>query len=97
MHKTIEQKFCWIKDQVKEIDNAFKREKGPGSSTGNTTLRWLRWMKPDQGWYALSIDGCVDNAKDKAGCGGVIRDDEGSWITCFSTNLGSCSVDERKV
>lgn len=51
-------------------------------------------MKPDQGWYALNTDSCVNHAEDRVGCEGVIRDDEGNWLTGFSTNHGTCLVDE---
>ncbi|KAK4270879.1 hypothetical protein QN277_019646 [Acacia crassicarpa] len=44
----------------------------------------------------LSVDGAVSQGSKKAGCGGIIRNNKGEWISGFSHFLGRCDVEEAE-
>ncbi|KAF7831289.1 ribonuclease H [Senna tora] len=46
------------------------------------------WCKPDRGWIKVNTDGAVCRINKKAGCGGLLRNSDGTWIKGFSANLG---------
>ncbi|GAU13699.1 hypothetical protein TSUD_348030 [Trifolium subterraneum] len=50
----------------------------------------VRWEAPRNGWISLNTDGAVQHGV--AGCGGVLRDYQGNWITGFSKFIGTASV-----
>ncbi|KAL0000220.1 hypothetical protein SO802_019822 [Lithocarpus litseifolius] len=58
--------------------------------------RSIRWEKPAMGWKKLNTDGSVLGSCGQAGCGGVVRDDQGNWIAGFSRHIGTtnCFVAE---
>lgn len=68
----------------------------PSEGGRSSTLKWLKWRKPDRGWYEMNIDGYVNPKESKAGCRGVFRNDKGNQITGFYANLGTCTVDEAE-
>ena len=47
-----------------------------------------RWEKPPEGWIKLNTDGCVAGSMGLAGCGGVVHDSHGEWISGFSRHIG---------
>ena len=47
-------------------------------------LKGIRWERLPQGWVKLNTDGSANGTSELAGCGGVIRNDEGQWIVGFS-------------
>ncbi|KAK8489477.1 hypothetical protein V6N11_024235 [Hibiscus sabdariffa] len=47
-----------------------------------------QWMKPSGGWCKLNIDWVVNRVSGLASCGGVIRDEEGTWLLGFSKKIG---------
>ena len=47
-----------------------------------------RWEKPPEGWMKLNSDGCAAGSSGLAGCGGVVRDSHGNWVTGFSRHIG---------
>ncbi|KAK4267638.1 hypothetical protein QN277_024391 [Acacia crassicarpa] len=51
-----------------------------------------RWSPPPPGWFKLNVDGAVSLSEMKAGCGGVIRDHMGLWISGFTQTLGFCNA-----
>ena len=51
-------------------------------------VKRIRWEKPPDGWMKLNTDGSVIGSKGVAGCGGVIRDDGGNWISGFTKRIG---------
>ncbi|KAK9029308.1 hypothetical protein V6N11_026427 [Hibiscus sabdariffa] len=57
----------------------------------------VRWTKPQFGWHKLNSDGALDNRNGVASCGGLIRDDGGSWLIGFSKRIGICSVLEAEL
>ena len=50
--------------------------------------RPIRWTKPDSGWFKLNTDGSSLNNLGIARGGGLIRDDNGSWIVGFARKVG---------
>lgn len=51
----------------------------------------VSWIRPPSGQYKINTDGSVLSSG-SAACGGVIRDDNGSWIMSFLCPLGLCSI-----
>ncbi|KAK6939235.1 Ribonuclease H domain [Dillenia turbinata] len=54
--------------------------------------KWIKWTPPKQGSVKLNSDGAVDRSSGKAGAGGLIRDNEGIWITGFHVMVGKTDV-----
>jgi ribonuclease HI len=52
----------------------------------------IAWISPPTDWFALNIDGAAKQSEKTAGCGGVIRDDKGSWIDGFAKALGDTTA-----
>jgi ribonuclease HI len=52
----------------------------------------IAWLLPSTGWIALNTDGAAKAMEKKAGCGGVLRDDKGSWIDGFAKALGDTTA-----
>ncbi|KAF7826059.1 ribonuclease H [Senna tora] len=51
------------------------------------------WLDPPpSNWYKINTDGSVVGEQGMAGCGGIIRNDQGNWISGFLSFIGSCSV-----
>lgn len=96
MHYSEMQKAHWIKKQIEEVNRAFLNALKPGGKSLGGATRWLRWVKPTQGWVVINTDGSVNLRDKNAGCGGVIRDDKGDWIIGFSMSIGCCSVEEAE-
>lgn len=49
----------------------------------------VRWTPPPSGWYKLNTDGSVGGISNRAGAGGLIRDERGTWTSWFSRFVGS--------
>ncbi|MCI33932.1 putative ribonuclease H protein, partial [Trifolium medium] len=45
------------------------------------------WENPPHGWYCLNTDGAAKDSSGVAGCGGLIRDDNGNWVCGFAKYL----------
>nr|AFK41923.1 unknown [Lotus japonicus] len=45
------------------------------------------WTKPRRGWLKLNVDGSLLPDPLSAGCGGVLRDSSGKWISGFAVKL----------
>ncbi|MCI26318.1 putative non-LTR retroelement reverse transcriptase [Trifolium medium] len=50
----------------------------------------VHWMPPNSGWVIINTDGAVKDGN-VAGCGGLIRGEDGSWICGFTKGLGVCT------
>lgn len=48
-----------------------------------------RWERPPKGWMKLNTDGCAAGSPGLAGCGGVVRDSNGEWVSGFSRLIGT--------
>ncbi|KAF7834787.1 putative ribonuclease H protein At1g65750 family [Senna tora] len=55
------------------------------------STKFIRWKPPRDDFVKCNVDGSVYEGKDAA-CGGLLRDAAGDFITCFSSNLGRCSI-----
>ncbi|KAF7811828.1 ribonuclease H [Senna tora] len=80
-----------VMEYVKEINNAndifdLSREQVRRQEV------LVAWEKLNVGWVKVNSDGAVKSTEGKAGCGALIRDHNGTWITGVIRNLGRCSV-----
>jgi ribonuclease HI len=57
----------------------------------NNVIENIHWQPPSLGWIRLNTDG-ASKGEDIAGCGGVLRGNNGEWICGFSKGLGACSA-----
>ena len=57
----------------------------------NKVIENIHWQSPDLGWIRLNTDG-ASKGEDIAGCGRVLRGNNGEWICGFSKGLGACSA-----
>ncbi|KAK4252645.1 hypothetical protein QN277_014390 [Acacia crassicarpa] len=54
------------------------------------------WSPPPYDWCKINVDGAVTADGSLAGCGGVLRDARGVWLSGFSYHLGICSALEAE-
>ncbi|KAK2380517.1 phragmoplast orienting kinesin [Trifolium repens] len=47
----------------------------------------ISWLPPPPGWIAMNTDGAAKTSERRAGCGGVLRNDNGTWIAGFTKAL----------
>ncbi|KAL4299003.1 hypothetical protein AHAS_Ahas17G0057400 [Arachis hypogaea] len=47
---------------------------------------------PPCDWITLNTDGSMNGFTKKAGCGGLLRNENSKWIGGFSFNIGSCTA-----
>jgi hypothetical protein len=52
-------------------------------------LREIQQTSPLSGWIRLSTDGAAKVEVGVAGCGGILRNDNGVWMASFSKH-GDC-------
>ncbi|KAF7812710.1 RNA-directed DNA polymerase [Senna tora] len=52
----------------------------------------VAWEKPREGWIKINSDGAVKTSYNKARCGALIRDHNGTWISGVIRNLVNYSV-----
>ena len=60
-----------------------------GLVTKRTIIRSVRWEKLMAGWLTLNTDGSATGNSSLAGGGGLIRDENGDWVTGFARRIGS--------
>ena len=53
--------------------------------------------EPQVGWKKLNTDGASKGNPGLAGCGGVVRDENGRWIAGFSRHIGVTSSFEAEL
>ena len=58
------------------------------SKPNRRVMKQIRWEKPQMGWYKLNTDGASESGVYRTGCGGIIRDEQGQWITGFVRRIG---------
>nr|KYP65942.1 Putative ribonuclease H protein At1g65750 family [Cajanus cajan] len=83
-----------IKRRCLEINRAYKEcstfsSKILGDPYGSSLIRW---QPPPLGSIKLNCDRAVHGVGRKAGCGGIIKDYLGGFITGFPCKLGQCSI-----
>ncbi|CAN1319811.1 Putative ribonuclease H protein At1g65750 [Linum perenne] len=85
---SIKSAYCLLKEINTEVESsAWMRVwnwKGPNKLIG--------WRLGGEGWYTLNTDGSLRSSTNSATAGGIIRDDNGRFVTAFASNLGCCSV-----
>lgn len=52
-------------------------------------MRAIHWERPIAGWKKLNTDGSCLGGVDRAGCGGLVRNEQGQWVAGFSRHIGS--------
>ena len=60
-------------------------------------IKRVRWEKPQVVWKKLNTDGASKGNPGLAGCGGVVRDENGGWIAGFSRLIGVTSSFEAEL
>ncbi|PNX66909.1 ribonuclease H, partial [Trifolium pratense] len=77
-----------ILKMVDDIDNC--NHHSMNISHGNTVF--IGWKKPQEGWVKLNCDGAYKDTLELAGCGGLLRDSNGRWLTGYSRKIGTCDA-----
>ena len=49
----------------------------------------IRWEKPPRRWKKLNTDGSIIGCMERAGCGGVVREEHGNWVAGFTRHVGT--------
>ncbi|XP_042035111.1 uncharacterized protein LOC121781439 [Salvia splendens] len=57
----------------------------------------IKWNPPDDPWIKLNTDGAYNEATDKAGGGGIVRDHEGNMLAAFAYPLEAHSALEAEL
>ncbi|CAN1822650.1 Putative ribonuclease H protein At1g65750 [Linum perenne] len=52
----------------------------------------IGWRLGGEGWFTLNTGGSFRPSSNLVAAGGIIRDDQGRFVSAFVSNLGSCSV-----
>jgi ribonuclease HI len=52
----------------------------------------IKWQAPMAGWVVLNTDGAAKTGVGTAGCGGVLRNDNGVWMEGFAKGLGDTTA-----
>ncbi|KAL4307123.1 uncharacterized protein LOC107605009 [Arachis ipaensis] len=85
-----------IRDSVSNYKEAVKKKLIKGESE-NIQNRRQAWEPPPRGWVKLNTDGSVKEEAKKAGCGGLLRTQQGEWIGGFTANLGYCQITQAEM
>ncbi|XP_019199070.1 PREDICTED: uncharacterized protein LOC109192823 [Ipomoea nil] len=94
--RPLQYKISWIKMQAKETTTAFDRALGRVTADESSIWKMLSWSKPKEDFVKINIDGSVDLLTNRASCGGIIRDNSGSWKKGFMFNMGNCTPFEAE-
>lgn len=94
MKKKMQIDLPFIKQQVKNIIQAFSKEDMPQLKRREILVCW---SFPPQDWLKLNTDGASKGTNHAASCGGVLRDAVGRWLYGFAANLGSASAIEAEI
>ncbi|KAK2449914.1 TMV resistance protein N [Trifolium repens] len=52
----------------------------------------ISWLPPPPGWIVMNSDGAVKTSEHRAGCRGVLRNDNRTWIAGFAKALGDTTA-----
>lgn len=53
-------------------------------------IKEIIWSPPYTGWIKCNTDGAATSIT--SSCGGIFRDSNANFLTCFTENLGGCSA-----
>lgn len=89
--KQISNRIEWIRNQQREITEAFK-ETGPVQGIHNRYInKMIKWQVPEEGWVAINTDASYDTSG-RGGGGLVARNADGEWIIGGSFKLYASNV-----
>jgi ribonuclease HI len=79
---------------VYKLVNNYKEVRlvGDIATVTTRTEALISWHPPPINWVKLNTDGSSKNNMTAAGCGGLIRGNDGEWLGGFSKFVGSCSA-----
>ena len=86
-----EQKFIHLQQEKSKSKSALEFmycETSPQNPVRKTSKR-ICWEKPLSRWKKLNTDGSSIICMERAGCGGVIRDEHGNWVAGFTRHVGA--------
>ncbi|CAN1777596.1 hypothetical protein LINPERHAP1_LOCUS14117 [Linum perenne] len=52
----------------------------------------IGWRPGGEGCFTLNTDGSLYRDSNSTAAGGLIRDDQGRFVSAFASKLGSCSI-----
>ncbi|CAA7059955.1 unnamed protein product [Microthlaspi erraticum] len=81
----------FVKDIAKEVASAYTKTTNTGGMAQRVE-RQIAWQPPIQGWWKVNTDGTSRGNPGLATAGGVLRDEQGSWVCGFALNIGICSA-----
>ncbi|KAG6400005.1 hypothetical protein SASPL_141493 [Salvia splendens] len=79
-----------IKDQWSGCEIGGELETSTWKERPRKQIKMIRWIPPDTGWLKLNIEGIW--SRTGAGARGVLRDDNGSLICGFKSNIVASSM-----
>ncbi|KAL4330206.1 hypothetical protein AHAS_Ahas13G0376900 [Arachis hypogaea] len=85
------QPYREIIKEIQEINKAFEK----AYLVGNVRARRLGrvgWKPLPKGWLKLNVNGASVEIADKAGCGGLLRNENGKWVAGLTHTIGNCSA-----
>ncbi|KAL4346109.1 hypothetical protein AHAS_Ahas11G0345500 [Arachis hypogaea] len=80
------QPYREIIKEIQEINKTFKK----AYLVRKVRVRRLGrvgWKPPPKGWLKLNVDGALVGNAGKAGCGGLLRDENGKWVAGFTHTI----------
>lgn len=80
-----------IQSKLEVVSRVHHRVLNDHATKHNINQRWVQWVKPTPGEIKLNTNGSRNNL-DIAAFGGLLRDDQGIWLSGFSGKLGIVSV-----
>ncbi|KAF7824182.1 putative ribonuclease H-like domain, reverse transcriptase zinc-binding domain-containing protein [Senna tora] len=83
--------------RVKILSDEFSSMCDVGKGCSNKEVVWIKWKPPELGSVKINVDGARSLSEDWAGCGGVIRSSNGSWLGGFFKFVGCVSVLEAEI
>jgi ribonuclease HI len=79
---------------ILKLVNEYKATKSviKADQTCQKVVKDIKWLRPERGWTCLNTDGAAKRDTGMAGCGGIVRTDNGIWLAGFSKFLGNTSA-----
>ena len=81
----------FLRNAAVEVEAAHRVFNG-GSGRREFVEKSIAWTRPSEGWVTINTDGAPRGNPGRAAAGGVVRDEQGSWLVGFALNIGICSA-----